>query len=91
MKTVALATLAAMLCGTAVAGTTIYKHVDDSGRVTYSNKPMKGASVVDLEPLTTITTPPAVLAAKASFTLSDANGTPPPRIEKASLTREKPE
>jgi hypothetical protein len=80
-----------LLCGTAVAGTTIYKHVDDSGRVTYSNKPMKGASVVDLEPLTTIPTPPAVIAAKANFTLSDASGTPPPRIEKASLTLDKPE
>jgi len=90
MKTVALATLAALLCGTAFAGTTIYKHVDDSGRVTYSNKPMKGASVVDLEPLTTIPTPPAVIAAKSNFTLSDANGTPP-RIEKASLTLDKPE
>ena len=90
MKTVALATLAALLCSTAFAGTTIYKHVDDSGRVTYSNKPMKGASVVDLEPLTTIPTPPAVIAAKSNFTLSDANGTPP-RIEKASLTLDKPE
>jgi hypothetical protein len=38
----------------AVAQTTIYKHVDESGRVTYSNRPMKGASVVALEPLSTI-------------------------------------
>ena len=91
MKTVALATLAALLCTAAVAGTTIYKHVDENGRVTYSNKPMKGASVVDLEPLTTIPTSPAVIAAKGNFTLSDANGTPPPRIEKASLTLDKPE
>src|SRR3954454_2813834 len=90
MKTLALAAVAAMFCGTAVAGTTIYKHVDENGHVTYSNKPMKGANVVDLEPLTTIPTPPAVLAAKANFTLSDANGTPP-RIEKASLTLDKPE
>jgi len=90
MKTVALAALAAMMsCGAAIADTTIYKHVDESGRVTYSNKPMKGASVVDLEPLTTIPTPPAVIAAKSNFTLSDANGTPT-RIEKASLTEDKP-
>jgi len=38
----------------AVAQSTIYKHVDESGRVTYSNRPMKGAAVVALEPLSTI-------------------------------------
>jgi hypothetical protein len=38
----------------AFAQTTIYKHVDESGRVTYSNRPMKGATVLDLEPLSTI-------------------------------------
>jgi hypothetical protein len=62
--------------------------VDESGRVTYSNKPMKGATIVELEPLTTIPTPPAVLAAKANFTLSDANGTP--RAQKAALVVDKP-
>jgi len=91
MKKVALAALAVMSCGAAVAGTTIYKHVDENGHVTYSNKPMKGAAVVDLEPLTTIPTPPAVIAAKSNFTVSDANGSPPPRIEKASLTLDKPD
>ena len=35
----------------AFAQTTIYKHVDESGRVTYTNRPMKGATVIDLEPL----------------------------------------
>ena len=90
MKTaaVAMATFAAMCVAAAFADTTIYKHVDESGRVTYSNKPMKGATVVELEPLTTIPTPPAVLAAKNNFTLSDANGSP--RIEKASLLIDKP-
>jgi Domain of unknown function (DUF4124) len=43
----------------ALAQTTIYKHVDEQGRTTYSNKPMKGASVLDLEPLTTIPGSPA--------------------------------
>ena len=33
---------------------TIYKLVDDRGHVTYSNRPMKGAEVVDLEPITVI-------------------------------------
>lgn len=39
-------------------GTTIYKHVDDRGHVTYSNRPMKGAEVVDLEPITVIPSGP---------------------------------
>lgn len=91
MKTgaVAMATIAAMCCAAAFADTTIYKHVDESGRVTYSNKPMKGATVVELEPLTTIPTPPAVLAAKSNFTVSDANGTP--KVQKASYTIDKPQ
>ncbi len=37
----------------------IYKLVDDSGRVTYSNLPMKGAVKVDLDPLTTLALPQA--------------------------------
>ena len=63
MKTVWIASFAVALAGTASAQSTIYKHVDDSGRVTYSNKPMKGAVVIDLEPLTTIPgTPNGVLS-----------------------------
>ncbi|QJR16869.1 DUF4124 domain-containing protein [Usitatibacter palustris] len=38
---------------------TIYKHVDASGRVTYSNKPIKDGIVVELEPITTIPSTPA--------------------------------
>jgi hypothetical protein len=89
MKTVLMASVAIAFCATALAQTTIYKHVDDSGRVTYSNKPIKGATVVELEPLTTIPTPPAVLATvKASnFTLSTDKGSP--AIEKASLIVDK--
>jgi len=90
MKTVLMASLAIAFSATALAQTTIYKHVDDSGRVTYSNKPIKGATVVELEPLTTIPTPPAVLAtAKANnFTLSTDKGSP--TISTASLTVDKP-
>jgi hypothetical protein len=41
--------------------TTIYKLVDESGKVTYSNLPMKGAVKVELDPITTISLPgPAV-------------------------------
>ena len=55
MKIVWMAGLAAIaMSGAAWSQSTIYKHVDESGRVTYTNKPMKGAVVVDLEPLTTI-------------------------------------
>jgi hypothetical protein len=63
MKSVWIASVAAALAVPAWAQTTIYKHVDDSGRVTYSNKPMKGAVVLDLEPLTTIPGSPADNAA----------------------------
>jgi hypothetical protein len=97
MKTAWMAMLLLVASGAAQAqgGTTIYKHVDESGRVTYSNKPMKGATVVELEPLTTIPTPPAVLAAKSNFTISNAQGTPPaaeptPKLEKAAYTVDKP-
>jgi len=63
MKSVWIASLVvAALTSTAFAQSTIYKLVDDSGRVTYSNKPMKGAVVMDFEPLTTIpATPQGVL------------------------------
>jgi hypothetical protein len=58
MKTVWIASLALVASSTALAQSTIYKHVDENGRVTYTNKPMKGAAVVDLEPLTTIPATP---------------------------------
>jgi hypothetical protein len=54
MKIVWIAGIALAAAGSALAQTTIYKHVDESGRVTYSNKPMKGATVMDLDPLTTV-------------------------------------
>lgn len=55
MKTVWIAGLAmAAALPAAFAQSTIYKHVDDSGRVTYTNRPMKGAVAVELDPLTTI-------------------------------------
>src|SRR3954466_4890988 len=59
MKTVWFAAIAVMATTSAMAQSTIYKHVDESGRITYSNKPMKGAVVVDLDPLTTISGTPA--------------------------------
>jgi hypothetical protein len=59
MKTVWIAGMVVAFATPAIAQTTIYKLIDDSGRVTYSNKPMKGAVVVELEPLTLIPSTPA--------------------------------
>jgi hypothetical protein len=54
MKTVWIASLAIVASTSALAQSTIYKHVDESGRITYTNRPMKGAVPLELEPLTTI-------------------------------------
>src|SRR5213082_3282915 len=74
MKIVWMAGLAAVaMSGAAWAQSTIYKHVDESGRVTYTNKPMKGAVVLDLEPLTTIPgTPMGVLTNASASTPAPA-------------------
>jgi hypothetical protein len=65
MKTVWIASLAIAASTSALAQSTIYKHVDESGRITYTNRPMKGAVAVELEPLTTIPgTPAGVLQAR---------------------------
>jgi hypothetical protein len=59
MKTVWVASLALVVSASALAQSTIYKHVDENGRVTYTNRPMKGAVAMELEPLTTIPGTPA--------------------------------
>jgi hypothetical protein len=59
MKSAWIAALAVTATTSVLAQSTIYKHVDESGRVTYSNKPMKGATVMELDPITTIPAPPA--------------------------------
>jgi hypothetical protein len=49
--------LSPCLCAAASAfaqSVVVYKQVDESGRVTYSNQPMKGAMVVELSPLTVL-------------------------------------
>jgi hypothetical protein len=69
MKTLWIGVAVSLAPALAIAQSTIYKHVDESGRVTYTNRPMKGAVVLDLEPLSTIPgfAPPAAekSAAKA--------------------------
>lgn len=52
----------ALVSATAAYGE-IYKHVDAQGRVTYSNVPIKGATKLNLEPLTTIPAPRAKASA----------------------------
>ncbi len=49
-------TLVAMvlMLAAAHAGAEIYKHVDEDGRITYSNVPSKGAQKLNLEPLNTV-------------------------------------
>jgi hypothetical protein len=65
MKTVWVASIALLASTSALAQTSIYKHVDENGRVTYTNKPMKGAVQMELEPLTTIpATPTGTLRAQ---------------------------
>ena len=67
MKIVWMASLVAAAMSTAAwAQSTIYKHVDESGRVTYTNKPMKGATVLELDPITIIPGTPAPSAAPAA-------------------------
>lgn len=92
MKTVWIACTLGLASAGAFAQSTIYKHVDESGRVTYSNRPFKGAQVVDLEPLTTIPGSPGPGPATAA-----APAMPPPPVatkplaQPASLVVVKPE
>ncbi len=59
MKIVWIAGIA-LVASQAFGQTTIYKHVDENGHVTYTNKPMKGAVVMELEPLTLVPAIPVV-------------------------------
>ncbi len=73
MKTVWIGVAVSLASPLAMAQTTIYKHIDESGRVTYTNKPMKGAVVLDLEPISTIPvagTPEKVAAKPAEKAVS---------------------
>ena len=71
MKTVWIASFAVAIACPALAQTTIYKLVDESGRVTYSNKPMKGAVTLELDPITVI---PGTTAAPAQKPTSAERG-----------------
>lgn len=88
MKTVWIAGVVAIAASaSAIAQSTIYKHVDDSGRVTYSNKPMKGAVVMELDPITTLPSPPAaVLQRAASIAASETKFDAKPQPAAAIVT-----
>lgn len=62
MKSAWIVGMAIAASTSVVAETTIYKHVDESGHITYSNKPMKGAVAMELDPITTLPAPPAPVA-----------------------------
>src|SRR4051812_3330746 len=84
MKTVWIAGIV-LLATTAVhAQSTIYKHVDESGRITYSNKPMKGATVLELDPIT-------ILPAAATIPVVQKAAADKPALEKASFNGDKGE
>jgi len=76
MKTLWIGVAVSLASPLATAQSTIYKHVDENGRVTYTNRPMKGAIVLDLDPLSTIplvspTGAPAGAAAKVAAKPTD--------------------
>ena len=66
----------------AIAQTQIWKHVDESGRVTYSNRPIKGAALMELDPITTIPplAPRTALPAQAPATAPDKPAVKTPAV-----------
>ena len=82
MKRLWIAGVVAVASTASFAQTTIYKHIDANGRVTYTNKPMKDATVVELEPLTLIpSSPNGVLQVQRP-----GIATPPPPSATAPVT-----
>ena len=64
--------LAGGLCLCGAAHAEIYKSVGPDGRVTYSNIPSKGATRLNLEPLTTVPAPKPKAATPANFPKVDS-------------------
>jgi hypothetical protein len=87
MKVVLMASLVVAATTTAWAQSTIYKHVDESGRITYTNKPMKGATVLELDPITIIPAAPVPAAAlrPAVATLEKVEKAEGPRVKELPL------
>ena len=85
MKAVWIAAAVGLLSPAAIAQTQIWKHVDESGRVTYSNRPIKGAVLMELDPISTI--PPL---APRPATAAPASGPAPATTLSASAVLDKP-
>ena len=69
----------------ASSGAAIYKMVDASGRVTYTNSPTKGANKVELDPITVIpATPAGMLGDGQSFRQNMAKGATQSAAQNAS-------
>ncbi len=79
MKAVWIAAAVGLVSPLALAQTQIWKHVDESGRVTYSNRPIKGATLMELDPITTI--PP--LAPRSTLSSPPAAANPEKPAAKA--------
>lgn len=62
-----------LLLSTPLAAEQIYKHIDEQGRVTYSNKPIKGGQKLDLPPLSTVTLPKPPAAKTGAKAVPDAD------------------
>lgn len=54
MKAAWIAAAVGLASPLALAQTQIWKHVDESGRVTYSNRPIKGAVLMELDPISVV-------------------------------------
>jgi len=88
MKAAWIAAVVGLASPVALAQTQIWKHVDESGRVTYSNRPIKGAALMELDPITTVPplAPRATLAASASAPASTPDKPAPKAPAVATVT-----
>ena len=80
MKTVWIA-MAAVVSTAALAQSTIYKHVDENGHITYTNRPMKGAVAMDLDPITLV---PGLPPEKIARALPSTTAAPAPEPAEAA-------
>ena len=82
MKIAWIAAAVGLVSPIAIAQTQIWKHVDESGRVTYSNRPIKGAALMELDPITTIPplAPRTALPAQSPATVPDKPAVKSPAV-----------
>ncbi|MFN8696995.1 MAG: DUF4124 domain-containing protein [Burkholderiales bacterium] len=64
-----------MVCAQTSGGTTVYKHVDEQGRVTYTNAPVRGAAQIKLQPITVVRSSPTAAASNAPLTSTRSSAT----------------